>query len=588
MAITMKPDPAIRHAPVTRFLILPAALAALAILCAGTSLAQVDIPGAILPLPGPGETRPELPKFGLPDAPELQVPRAPEPRPPRLSSGPRFVLRSLSFEGNTVFSSEELASVATPFLNREVGAAELQELRYALSEYYYSRGYINSGATLPDQEIVDGAVKFRIIEGTLSEIVVTGAGGLRESYISSRLGLGAGPPLNINQLRERIQILLQDPLIERLNAQLRAGASPGESILDVDVTRARPFELRASFDNDVSPSIGQYRGRLFATARNLTGWGDAADLTVGRTGGLDEYSGGVSIPINRYDTAVSMRFDISNADVVEAPLNELDIRSRQRSFEIGLTHPVYRTPRQQLDLGLTLARRHSETTLLGGRPFTFTEGEENGESDVTVLRFSQSWLSRDPDQVVAARSTFNLGLDWLGATENPGPMADSQFLSWLGQAQWARRFGEDGPQVILRADLQLSADSLLPLERLEIGGFESVRGYRKNTLVRDSGVVASVEGRFPLVRLPVPFLSYQAEDGVVQLAPFADYGRGWNRRGENDEPGDISSIGVGLRWEISPDILAQIYYGHALRDIEGAGGGLQGHGVYVSLSARLY
>jgi hemolysin activation/secretion protein len=480
-----------------------------------------------------------------------------------------------------------LASVATPFLNREVSAAELQELRYALSEYYYSHGYINSGATLPDQEIVDGSVKFWIIEGTLNEIVVTGAGRLRESYITSRLGLGASPPLNIDQLRERIQILLQDPLIERLNAQLRPGAAPGESILDVDVTRTRPFELRVSFDNDVSPSIGEYRGRLFATARNLTGWGDAVDLTVGRTGGLDEYSGGISIPLNSYDTTLSMRFDINNSDVVEEPLNELDIRSRQQSFEVGVTHPIYRTPQQQMDLGLTLARRHSKTTLLG-RPFSFSEGEENGESDVTVLRFSQSWVSRGPDQVIAARSTFNFGLNWLGATENPDPVADSQSLSWLGQAQWARRFGEGGPQVILRTDLQLSADSLLPLERFEIGGFESVRGYRKNTLVRDSGVVASVEGRFPLVRLPVPLLSQQAEDGVVQLSPFADYGRGWNRRGEDDDPGDISSIGVGLRWEISPDIHAQIYYGYALRDIDQSSGGLQSHGVYVSLSARLY
>jgi hemolysin activation/secretion protein len=416
---------------------------------------------------------------------------------------------------------------------------------------------------------------------------VTGAGGLRESYISSRIALGAGPPLNIEQLRERIQILLQDPLIDRLNSQLRPGARPGDSILDVDVTRRRPVELRASFDNDVSPSIGEFRGRLSGIARNLTGWGDAVDLTIGRTGGLDEYDGGLAVPLNRYDTTVHARFEINNADVVEEPLDELDIRSRQRSFEVGVRHPVYRTPRQQLDLDLTLARRHSESTLLG-RPTSFSEGEQDGESDVTVLRFAQSWVSRDVDQVIAARSTFNFGLDWLGATENPDPIADGQFLSWLGQAQWARRFGEAGPQLIFRTDLQLAKDSLLPIERFAIGGFDSVRGYRKNTLVRDSGVAASLEGRFPLVRLPVPGLSVQAEDGMVQVAPFADYGRGWNRRDEDEGPDDISSIGVGLRWEVSPDILAQVYYGHALRDLDQSGGGLQNHGVFLSLSARLY
>jgi hemolysin activation/secretion protein len=440
---------------------------------------------------------------------------------------------------------------------------------------------------LPDQEVVDGAVTFRIIEGQLNEIAVTGAGWLQEAYISSRLALGAGPPLNIEQLRDRIQILLQDPLIDRLNAQLRPGVRLGDSVLDVDVTRERPFELRATFDNNVSPSIGEFRGRLSGVARNLTGWGDAVDILIGRTSGLDEYAGGISVPLNRYDTMFSMRFEIDNADVVEEPLDELDIRSRQRSFEVGVSHPVYRTPRQQLDLGLTLARRHSESTLLG-RPFSFSEGEQDGESDVSVLRVSQSWVSRDIDQVIAARSTFNFGLDWLGATENPGSIADSKFLSWLGQAQWARRFGETGSEVIFRTDFQLSKDSLLPIERFAIGGFESVRGYRTNTLVRDSGVVASLEGRFRLFRLPVLGLSPQAEDGVVQLAPFADYGRGWNRTGESAGPDDISSIGVGLRWEISPDILAQVYYGHALRDLDQPGGGLQNHGVFLSLSARLY
>jgi hemolysin activation/secretion protein len=569
--------------------VLRTILATLVLLCGAGSIAsaQISIPGAIEPLQRPGESRPDLPEFGTPPPAELRTPAPPPPRQRRLSTEPLIFLRKVLFEGNTVFPDAELVAVAAPFVGREVTSAELQDLRYALSEYYVARGYVNSGAVLPDQDVVDGTVTYRIVEGQLTNITVTGTEGLQESYITNRLALGAGPPLNIEQLRERIQILLQDPLIERLNAELRPGLQPGDSVLDVAVTRTRPFELRASFDNDVSPSIGEFRGRIFGVARNLTGWGDVVDLLVGRTGGLDEIAGGVAVPINRHDTTLSLRFEINNADVVEEPLDELDIRSRQRSFEVGLRQPVYRTPRQQFDLGLTLARQHSETTLLG-RPFSFSPGEKNGESDVTVLRFSQSWVSRDVDQVIVARSTFNLGLDWLGATNNSGSIADGQFLSWLGQAQWARRFGEGGPQLIFRTDLQLAKDALLPVEQFAIGGFESVRGYRKNTLVRDSGVVTSLEGRFPMFRLLIPGLSLQAEDGMVHLAPFVDYGRGWNRVEPSVGPKDISSLGVGLRWEVSPDILAQVYYGHALRDLDQPGGGLQNNGVFLSVSARLY
>jgi hemolysin activation/secretion protein len=556
------------------------------ILCVWTSwaAAQSTAPGTVESLPGPGETRPQLPEFREP-LPELPAP--PRQRPSRLSTSPALFLRNVRFEGNTVFTDEVLGAVASPFVGREVSSDDLQELRYALTEFYIEHGYINSGAILPDQDVVDGTVTYRIVEGRLSEIRVSGNEGLQESYISGRLALGAGVPLDIEELRERIQILLQDPLIERLNAELRPGLQPGDSVLETVVTRARPFELRTMFDNDVSPSIGEYRGRISGVARNLTGWGDAVDLLIGRTSGLTELFGGVAVPVNRYDTTLNMRFEINNAAVIEEALDDLNIRSRQRSVEFGVRQPVYRTPRDQVDLALTLTRRHSETTV-DGEPFQFSAGEENGKSDVTALRFSQSWTSRDIDQVVAARSTFSLGSNWLGATDNPGSIPDSQFLAWLGQVQWARRFGEGGPQVIFRTDLQLANDELLPMERIAIGGFETVRGYRKNTLVRDSGVIASLEGRIPTIRLAIPGLSRQSEDGMVQVAPFFDYGRGWDKNDVTGGPDQIYSIGVGLRWEVSPDILAQVYYGHALHDLHLNGNGLQNSGVFLSVSARLY
>jgi hemolysin activation/secretion protein len=550
--------------------------------------AQVVSPGADGPLLGPRDTRPQLPEFTRPEEPGLALPPPPPQRVPRLSQEPALLLRGVRFDGNTVIPEQELARIAADFVGRVVSAEDLQELRYRLTERYVEDGYINSGAVLPDQDVVDGIVTYRIIEGQLSEIAITGNEGLQESYIADRLAIGAGPPLNVNQLRDRIQILLQDPLIRRLNAELRPGAQPGESLLDVAVERERPQEVYLSFDNNVARSIGEYRGRLSTVFRNLTGWGDTVDLLYGRSEGLTEVTGGFALPVNRYDTTVGFRFDYNDAEVVEEALRDLDIASDMNSVEIFLNQPVYQTPEQKLTLELALAREWSETTVLG-RPFTFTPGEVDGKSDVTVLRFSQSWVSRSPDQVIAARSSFNFGLNAFGATDNPKGVPDGQFASWLGQFQWARQFGEAGPQLIFRTDMQLTNDALLPIERLSIGGADSVRGYRKNTLIRDSGVVTSLEGRIPIFRLPIPGLSQQAEDGIVQVAPFTDFGYGWNKTGDTYGPPTIYSVGLGLRWQPSPNLQAQIYYGHALRDVDNPErGGLQDNGIYFQLTARLY
>ena len=552
--------------------------------------AQVAPPGTGGPLLGPRETRPQLPEFTKPEQPGLELPPPPSPPKtvPRLSQEPALLLRGVRFDGNTVIPEEELQRIAADFVGRVISAEDLQELRYRLTERYIEGGYVNSGAVLPDQDVVDGIVTYRIIEGQLSGISVTGNEGLMESYIADRLALGAGPPLNVNQLRDRIQILLQDPLIDRLNAELRPGPQPGESLLDVAVQRARAQEVYLSLDNNVAPSIGEFRGRVSTVLHNLTGWGDTVDLLYGRTRGLTEVTGGFALPVNRYDTTVGFRFDYNNAEVVEEQLSELDIASDLRSVEIFLNQPVYQTPGQKLTLELGLSREQGETTLLG-RPFSFSSGETNGKSDVTVLRFSQNWVSRSLDQVIAARSSFNFGLNAFGATKNPEGIPDGQFVSWLGQFQWARQFGEAGPQLIFRTDLQLTNDTLLPIERLSIGGADSVRGYHKNALIRDSGIVTSLEGRIPVFRLPIPGLSQQAEDGIVQVAPFTDFGYGWNRTGETFGPPSIYSVGVGLRWQPSPNLQAQIYYGHALRDVdEPERGGLQDNGIFFQITARLY
>jgi hypothetical protein len=120
--------------------------------------------------------------------------------------------------------------------------------------------------------------------------------------------------------------------------------------------------------------------------------------------------------------------------------------------------------------------------------------------------------------VIAARSTFSLGVDALGATVNGGPVPDGQYLAWLGQFQWVRRFDDRGDQFVFRTDLQLAEDPLLPLEQFAVGGASTVRGYRENQLVRDNGFVTSAELRIPTFRLAVSGLSLTEEDGVVQLA----------------------------------------------------------------------
>jgi hemolysin activation/secretion protein len=174
------------------------------------------------------------------------------------------------------------------------------------------------------------------------------------------------------------------------------------------------------------------------------------------------------------------------------------------------------------------------------------------------LRLSQEWTGRSQNQVLALRSTFNVGLDIFDATDHASE-PNGQFFSWLGQAQYVRRLFNTQNQLIFRLTGQWTDEPLLALEQISIGGAETVRGYRENTLVRDRGIISSLECR-------IPVLFNKAGAGIVDIAPFFDFGGGWNHN-ESPQPTTIYSTGLGLLLAPDKHINAQLYWGYRLHHI---------------------
>jgi hemolysin activation/secretion protein len=488
--------------------------------------------------------------------------------------------------GSTIFSAEDLAKITAPYLNRELTTEDLEALRIALTLFYINRGYVNSGAVLPDQTITDGVVTFHIIEGELTRIDLEGNRWFRSSYLAKRLALGAAPPLNLNTLQERLRLVLEDQRIRRLNAELKPGLRPGEGILNVNVEERNPYKLWLDFNNHQSPSTGAERGIVTIEHQNLTGNGDIMTARYGRSEGLDPLLDfKYSLPFTAYDTTLSLQYRKNTFAVIEEPFKVLDIQSKSEIYSVSLRQPIYRTLNSEIALELVGEHISHKTFIFGDEPFRFSpEGGANnkGESFVTALRPALEWLYRTPNQVIAARSRFSFGLDALGATINKGGLPDSRFFAWLGQFQWVRRLGVLDTQLIFRSDVQLSDDPLLSVEQIGIGGRYTVRGYRETTMLRDRAIINSLELRVPLVR------DTRWAD-ILEVGPFVDFGRGWNRKRPTPDPQDLSSVGVGLRWAVTfswpvpvrPQF--ELYWGHRLRKVEKPANTLQDKGLHLQL-----
>jgi hemolysin activation/secretion protein len=174
-------------------------------------------------------------------------------------------------------------------------------------------------------------------------------------------------------------------------------------------------------------------------------------------------------------------------------------------------------------------------------------------------------------------------VDVWDATINRSSLPDGQFFAWLGQFQWAQRWGARSIQTLFRMDLQLTSDPLLPLEQIAVGGRFSVRGYRENRLVRDNGFIASMEAGIPLS-------NNQWWGDMVQLVPFVDFGTAWNTTIPTPSPRTLASVGMGLRWSLTiprPILWTpqfEIYWGLPLRHATTSGGDLQDMGIHLQFA----
>ena len=96
----------------------------------------------------------------------------------------------------------------------------------------------------------------------------------RDRALERRVERYVGTPVDVAQLEVGLRALQEEPLVERVNAQLLPRTQLGESQLRLAITERPAFKLLVDAANDRSPTVGERRGTLGLTYRGLVGNGD--------------------------------------------------------------------------------------------------------------------------------------------------------------------------------------------------------------------------------------------------------------------------------------------------------------------------
>ncbi|MGB3291863.1 MAG: ShlB/FhaC/HecB family hemolysin secretion/activation protein [Phormidesmis sp.] len=514
---------------------------------------------------------------------ELEVPDGIFPPQVFPEEGTLFV-SEFEFLDNTVLSNEQLREIAAPYINREITFAELLQFQAEVSDLYVERGYTTAEVYIPienNQNIDLDAVVFKvqIFEGTVEAVEINGDARLHR-YVRERLAPALGP-LNQPALEEALRQLSVDPLIENISANLSTGTQIGSSILTVQVSGESNFIASVGTDNQRAPAAGSIQREAQLSAANLLALGETFRVGYSNTDGSNGFRAGVEVPVNANDGTIAFDYSQLDGRIVEEPIDEFDIRSDSRVYTLSFQQPLVRSVSnekiEEFSIGAAASRLESTTTL-SGFPFPLSPGaNDDGETRITELSLFQEYARQGEESALFAQSRFNFGINAFGSTAGTEP--NGQYLSWRGQIAWLSRvFGSS--QLLVSGDVQLSPDQLVPISQFSLGGPKSIRGYRQDALIADSGLIAAVE-------LAIPVLEF-SDDQQISVIPFAGAGFGWNNGAERAlDESFLAAVGLGLQYELA-GFTARLNYAVPLTDRVGLqGDSLQENGFDFDLGYQL-
>jgi outer membrane protein insertion porin family len=422
--------------------------------------------------------------------------------------GSRVTVGSVTVEGETLFTAEELRAVIPLRSGDPWNPVRAEDGQRRVEQLYGRRGF--HGATVDVQtDRHDGQVSvvYRVAEGAptrVGRILVRGLLVTREETVLRQLRIDPGDLFDPDRLAAAQQRLEQARAFATVSVDpLRPAPAPFAD-LDVTVAEQKPWHLDVGLGYDTA--LGA-RGFLELGHDNLFGTARSASIRIkGAVGGeaIQE--------LERVDLVYREPWIQGTPWQAEADL--FGERSKNLGYDlqqVGLALWIgddLLNPRGARTFRTQLRYRLEEARVSSVSPDLEAQGIEPGTERIASLTPTVVWDFRDdrfnPRRGSVHQASLELATAALGGTVDfvKSELSTSWFFSWLPPTVFALsgRLGLAGPFA--------GTDSLPIQDRFFAGGSTSVRGFPEdklgpldsagNPLGGNALVVLSAEWRFPL------------------------------------------------------------------------------------------
>ena len=474
-------------------------------------------------IPTPGEIQSTLPV--TPPPPQFKsapLTATPPPTAPAdiAPGGPTVVAQHFVIEGNSVYSDAVLQALIADSLGKPLTLAELYKVADVLTRYYQSHGYTLARATIPEQQLDQGVVKFQVVEGRVGKLHVEGNTRIRTATVMKQASdLKPGQVFDDTTLNRSVLLVNDLP-----GVQAQAVLEPGESFGSADVLykiqEGPAYTGQISVDNYGHTNVGRSRLNAALNLFDLSSFGDSLSANLTHTdhnllnfGGLN-YSLPVGAPGGRLNAGYSQ----SEYRVLEGlPLSRLGLSGNSKNANLSYQYPLIRERDESFYWGFGL--QHAQSVSLShivpdGKKIPVAAELSNDNLNTLQLTgfYNRSWEDGSY-WTLSGSFTSNLRRDH--GNDSGAELARLQLT-----AAYVTPFAGDWNlwSFSARSEGVWSPDPLADTEKYSLGGPDNVRAFESAEARGDEGLFASVELQRSL-----------APAWPLAVGWFVDSGKVWTR-----------------------------------------------------------
>jgi hemolysin activation/secretion protein len=493
---------------------------------------------------------------------ELRIQTPEKSAVPRSVDELQFAIRGIKVEGAAYYPAADVDAYFKPLVGRTITLEELRAAAMRLEARYREDGFFLTRVFVPPQQVKDGTLIVRVVEGYVSTIMVDADDDATRRRLERVLQpLMGQKPTRLADVEARLLIINDMPGINGMSV-LRPGDDLGGTDLML-TSRTRPNRYQLTVNNGSSRELGPWTYGANATINRPFDRIGALDAALSVAGNLRElWSGSIRYaePIGTSGLTASVGALVGVAKP-GGRIRNLDVLSNVSSFSARLRYPLLRGRAMSLFFDAGIALNSSKADALGTRIIA----DRQTVAEATLIWQQNGWA----DGVTTASASLYQGIDAFGASARNAPLAsvtnaDPGFtkLSWL--VQRSQRLPDHFSAHAL-VQGQYTRDTLLSGEMVTFGGPSIGRAYAPSLIAGDRGIGGLIELRYDLAS------NFGRALDHVQLYGFGDAARSTSfASGTLPKSAErLASLGIGVRFDLFQKLRVDTYLANARIEVPG-------------------